>query len=145
MSVLDAVIRRYSGSTHDSFIWVNCDIGDRFASGDIVDVWLLGDSGYVLQPWLLTPILHPSNRAEGLYNAAHKRERCVMEKLFGILKMRFRCIDKSRGCLLYTIMIMMMIVMTKTVKLKDKMTHQRNSTVREILIRQRFGHISLYT
>ena len=36
----------YPGSTHDSFIWNNCSLNEKFSTGQITDGWLLGDSGY---------------------------------------------------------------------------------------------------
>jgi len=61
-----------------------------------------GDSGYPLEPWLLTPLASPSTRAEVAYNSAHMKTRNVIERCFGILKSRFRCLDKSGGTLLYS-------------------------------------------
>ena len=36
------------------------------------------------------------------YNSAHARTRNVVERCFGVLKSRFRCLDHSGGTLLYT-------------------------------------------
>jgi len=62
---------------------------------------LVGDSGYPLEPWLLTPVSSPSTCAEERYNMAHAMTRNVIERAFGLLKSRFRCLDKSGGTLLY--------------------------------------------
>ena len=51
---------------------------------------LLGDSGYGLKTFLLTPKLNPITQQEMRYNAAHRRGRLVVERAFGILKSRFR-------------------------------------------------------
>lgn len=61
-----------------------------------------GDSGYPLEPWLLTPFLSPSTPEEVGYNNAHAKTRNVVERCFGVMKSRFRCLDKSGGTLLYT-------------------------------------------
>ncbi|XP_018567992.1 putative nuclease HARBI1 [Anoplophora glabripennis] len=59
--------------------------------------WFLGDSGYPLQPWLLTPIEGAQeNTPEGRYTAAHIRVRNTVERCNGVLKMRFRCLLKHR-------------------------------------------------
>lgn len=63
----------------------------------------IGDSGYPLQPWLLTPILHPRNPHEERYNGSLTKTRVCVERAFGILKSRFRCLDHSGGILCYPI------------------------------------------
>jgi DDE superfamily endonuclease len=65
-------------------------------------VAVTGDSGYPLEPWLMTPITSPTTAAEIAYNSAHSRTRVVIERCFGLLKSRFRCLDKSGGTLLYS-------------------------------------------
>ncbi|XP_064470065.1 putative nuclease HARBI1 [Ornithodoros turicata] len=92
---------RWPGCTHDSFIWSLCNLHDEFQAGRMPEGWLLGDSGYPTQPWLLTPFQTPSGEAEEKYNKAHRKTRQVIERAFGLLKSRFRCLDKSGGCLLY--------------------------------------------
>ena len=54
-----------------------------------------------LAPYLLTPILHPHGRAEAAYNYSHIHTRVVIERAFGVLKSRFRCLHKSGGSLTY--------------------------------------------
>jgi len=63
---------------------------------------MIGDSGYPLEPWLMTPIPSPTTPREEAYNTAHIRTRNVVERSFGLLKSRFRCRDKSGGTLLYS-------------------------------------------
>lgn len=93
---------RWPGSTHDSFVWANCDLRRCFERGELPDGWLLGDSGYALEPWLLTPLRSAAGPAEQRYNAAHTRTRQVIERTFGILKGRFRCLHQSGGVLQYS-------------------------------------------
>lgn len=52
------------------------------------DYFLLGDSGYPLRPWLLTPLEYnpPVNSPEKRYNDAHKRTRVKIECCNGVLK-----------------------------------------------------------
>ncbi|XP_064479300.1 putative nuclease HARBI1 [Ornithodoros turicata] len=52
--------------------------------------FLLGDSGYPLQPWLLTPLPGDPNTPEARYNRRHKGVRGVVDKYIGLLKSRFR-------------------------------------------------------
>lgn len=56
----------------------------------------LGDSGYPLEPWLLTPVAHPENHGEQDYNRSHRSIRNIIERTNGVLKQRFRCIFKHR-------------------------------------------------
>ncbi|KAK3888028.1 hypothetical protein Pcinc_007889 [Petrolisthes cinctipes] len=52
--------KRPSRCTQDSFIWINSDLRDRCAAGEFGDHCLLGDGGYSLEPFLMTPTLSPS-------------------------------------------------------------------------------------
>ena len=62
------VVSKWPGSTHDSFIWNNSQLAavmeTRTQNG--LGGWLLGDSGYPLRPYLMTPILNPAALALGL-------------------------------------------------------------------------------
>lgn len=64
--ILNAVAR-WPGSTHDSRILQESRLGHAFRN-DELDGILLGDSGYALKPWLMTPILNPRTAAEEAYN-----------------------------------------------------------------------------
>jgi hypothetical protein len=97
----NAVVR-WPGSSHDAFIWANCELAERFEQGQYGDSWLIGDSGYPLRPWLLVPFLNPENRAQERYNRHHKTGRNTIERAYGLLKMRFRCLHKSGGCLMFS-------------------------------------------
>ncbi|KAH6947847.1 hypothetical protein HPB50_021832 [Hyalomma asiaticum] len=63
--------------------------------------YVLGDSGYPLEPWLLTPV--PGNPAPGTpeaeYNKEHASMRNVVERCIGVLKSRFRCLQRYRALL----------------------------------------------
>ncbi|XP_018568688.1 putative nuclease HARBI1 [Anoplophora glabripennis] len=92
---------RYPGSTHDSFIWNNSRVKtvmENIYRGDLRGFYLLGDSGYALRPWLLTPLENEPDHdtPEGRFNIAHKSSRAVIERCNGVLKMRFRCLLKHR-------------------------------------------------
>uniref|UniRef100_A0A8C1XYL4 Putative nuclease HARBI1 n=1 Tax=Cyprinus carpio TaxID=7962 RepID=A0A8C1XYL4_CYPCA len=84
-------VARWPGSTHDSRILVNSQIHDAFERGELQGV-LLGDSGYPLKPWLLTPFLNPVSVPQARYNTAHTKTRNVIERCFGVLKRRFHCL-----------------------------------------------------
>ena len=50
----------------------------------------------------MTPFIMPATALEMFYNRKHTETRCVIERTFGILKMRVRCLDKSGGTLQYS-------------------------------------------
>ncbi|KAJ8909786.1 hypothetical protein NQ315_011196 [Exocentrus adspersus] len=91
---------QYPGSTNDAFIWrvsaIHTILENDHGAG-IRNTWLLGDSGYPLQPWLMTPFEDPApNTPEANYNVAHKITRSTIERCIGVLKARFRCIMGER-------------------------------------------------
>ncbi|XP_072144204.1 putative nuclease HARBI1 [Dermacentor andersoni] len=89
------------GSDHDAHVWRTTWLRRRFLEGHIAKAGehLLGDSGYPLEPWLLTPVTgHPPiHTAEGRYNTAHAAMRSVVERCIGLLKSRFRCLQRYRA------------------------------------------------
>lgn len=61
------VVARWPGSTHDSRILRESLIGQQFSNQQLQGL-LLGDSGYPLLSWLMTPILNPTTAEEAAYN-----------------------------------------------------------------------------
>ncbi|XP_069469221.1 putative nuclease HARBI1 [Ambystoma mexicanum] len=92
---------RNPGSTHDSMALRNTTLPRYMEQHAGRRAWLLGDGGYPLKPWLLTPVRNLQNRYGEDYNCAHTRTCVVIEQTFGLLKARFRCLSKSGGALLY--------------------------------------------
>lgn len=59
--------------------------------------WPLGDSGYPLQLFLLTPIIGAEpGTPQARYTAAHIRTRNCLERCIGLLKSYFRCLLSDR-------------------------------------------------
>ncbi|XP_064646164.1 putative nuclease HARBI1 [Lineus longissimus] len=92
------VVARWPGSTHDSIILRESGLAE------VMEVWqgnevLLGDSGYPVRPWLMTPFLNPNTPQQRRYNRSHKRTRCLVERGIGQWKRRFHCLH---GQLRYT-------------------------------------------
>ncbi|XP_052691914.1 putative nuclease HARBI1, partial [Crassostrea angulata] len=102
-AVSDASLRfidlvcKWPGAVHDSFVFENSNLNHILAQG--CNGWLLGDSGYPLKSYLMTPINIPANQKEVNYNSAHCRTRVVVERAFGVLKSRFRCLHPTGGVL----------------------------------------------
>lgn len=79
----------FPGASHDAYVLRSSGVPaimETLPEGG----WLLGDSGYPLKEWLLTPFLSPSNPQEEKYNEALSKTRIVVERAFGVLKSRFR-------------------------------------------------------
>ncbi|KAJ1106954.1 hypothetical protein NDU88_004352 [Pleurodeles waltl] len=93
---------KFPGSVHDAYILLNSSIPYVMGQLQRHCVWLLGDSGYPSLSWLLTPVRNPRTRAEECYNEAHGRTRRIMERTFGLLKARFRCLHMTGGSLFYS-------------------------------------------
>lgn len=77
----------WPGSVHDSRIWRNSSV--RHAMSRKENTILLGDEGYGIEPWLMTPFHNPNNDVQISYNNLLKRERVIIEQCFGQLKRRF--------------------------------------------------------
>ncbi|XP_029923370.1 putative nuclease HARBI1 [Myripristis murdjan] len=100
MSLLN-VVARWPGGTHDSFILQNSSVGVRLQAGAVEDGWLIGDRGYPLKPWLMTPVTYPRTPQEQHYNRAHARSRTIIERAIGLLKGRWLCLSSAGGALQY--------------------------------------------
>lgn len=79
----------FGGATHDAFIWRNSAVKTHmeqsFRAGDRSS-WLLGDSGYPQEPWLMTPIRGaPEDSPEGRYTRALTRTRNCVKRCIGML------------------------------------------------------------
>ncbi|CAL1672498.1 unnamed protein product [Lasius platythorax] len=91
-NIIIGINARYPGSVHDAAIWQVSEIRNYLS-------FLISDSGYGLEPWLLTPYANfEEGSPEEQYNMMHKSTRNVIERTNGILKSRFCCL--SRHCVL---------------------------------------------
>ncbi|CAF4955530.1 unnamed protein product [Pieris macdunnoughi] len=100
-AVVDAELRirdlvaRWPGSVHDSTIFNNSRLKVLIESQQLGNCCLLGDRGYALKKYLLTPLADPQTAAERLYNESQIRTRNVVERAFGVWKRRFPCIGSQ--------------------------------------------------
>lgn len=96
-----AVLANHGGRTHNARVWSSSRLSrhmlNEYENGRR-NAWLLGDSGYPLLPYLMTPKLNEAPGSPGaLYTEAHVRARCCIERTIGVLKGRWRCLRKERG------------------------------------------------
>ncbi|KAJ1215263.1 hypothetical protein NDU88_002872 [Pleurodeles waltl] len=69
---------------------------------DTVEAVDVGDSGYPNLSRLLTPVRNARTWAEERYNEAHGHIRRIIERNFGLLKAKFRCLHLTGGTLYYS-------------------------------------------
>ncbi|XP_017478160.1 PREDICTED: putative nuclease HARBI1 [Rhagoletis zephyria] len=96
--IIRAVDACHPGSSHDSFIFNQSNakhyLESKYEAGDHSS-WLLGDSGYGLEPFLLTPYRDPSaGTSEHVFNLQHAKARNIIERVIGVLKSRFKCLQQ---------------------------------------------------
>lgn len=86
---------------HDSDVWRSSRAKEYLqAVYPTNHEWLLGDSGYPLEPWLLTPLKETENDDQILYNESLAKARSTVVRTIGLLKGRWRCLCKE-SMLLY--------------------------------------------
>ena len=93
--IINNIVARWPGSTHDSRIFANSQINRRLENRHQRG-YLLGDSGYACLPYLMNPIRNPATAPERRYNSSHAKTRNVVERAFGIMKKRFPCLQMLR-------------------------------------------------
>lgn len=86
--IFTSVDASWPGSVHDSRIFRNSNLSQVLAPyrGQAL---LLGDRGYGISPWLLTPFKNPANPQQHNFNRIHAQNRVIIERCFGQLKRRF--------------------------------------------------------
>ncbi|XP_067890536.1 putative nuclease HARBI1 [Heterodontus francisci] len=85
-----------AATTHSYFGSLRCHI--YFTPPARLQGWILGDKGYSLRKWLLTPVRNPSNDVKERYTTCHDS---TIEQAIGMLKMCFCCLNRSSGALQY--------------------------------------------
>ncbi|KAF0763030.1 Uncharacterized protein FWK35_00012185 [Aphis craccivora] len=88
LEFMDVVVR-WPGYSNDSNIFSNSRLKARMELPEFSDCIILGDSGYVLSLYLLTPLVRTTTNAERLYNESQIWSRNVVERRFGVWKRRF--------------------------------------------------------
>ncbi|RUS84009.1 hypothetical protein EGW08_008231 [Elysia chlorotica] len=81
------------GSVHDARILRESALFEAFERPQKpIDGIILGDSGYMIREWLLTPFPHVQTAPQEQYNYAHSATRTTIERCIGVLKRRFHCL-----------------------------------------------------
>jgi hypothetical protein len=65
---------------------------------------LIGDSGYAIEPFLMTKLQETQTPAENLYNESILRTRNVVERQYGVWKRRFPILSLGMRVKLLTMM-----------------------------------------
>ncbi|XP_071580831.1 putative nuclease HARBI1 [Temnothorax nylanderi] len=91
---------RYPGARNDAYIWGASAIRNvmeySYNHGER-RTYLIGDAGYPLEPWLMTPLPHyPQQSRQFHYNEQLCKARSVVERFFGVLKGTWRCLSYQR-------------------------------------------------
>ncbi|XP_055905488.1 putative nuclease HARBI1 [Eupeodes corollae] len=91
---------KHPGSTHDSNVFNMSSLRtllEREHQRGQTNTWLLGDAGYPLKPYLMTPFRNTeSGSLESAFNKKHAQGRNIIERTIGVLKNRFRCLLTAR-------------------------------------------------
>ncbi|TMW46029.1 hypothetical protein DOY81_008890 [Sarcophaga bullata] len=72
------------GASHDSFVWKQSDerryLEELYNANNLKNVWLLGGSGYTIEPWLITPYKNPEKNSQ-----KHILMKCMYFMYFDVL------------------------------------------------------------
>ncbi|KAI4455517.1 hypothetical protein MML48_9g00004453 [Holotrichia oblita] len=83
------ILARWPGSAHDQTISNNSSLQQAFGNRNFGKYLLIGDSGYSVQPYLMTKLQQTRTAAENLYNESIIRTRNTVERQYGVWKRRF--------------------------------------------------------
>ncbi|KAK5648091.1 hypothetical protein RI129_002983 [Pyrocoelia pectoralis] len=86
---VEDIVCRWPGSTHAAAIFQNSRVFHDFETGMHPNCILLGDSGYPLKHYLMTPFLNPTTSGQVNYNRSQITTRNTVERQYGVLKRRF--------------------------------------------------------
>lgn len=77
------IVSRWPGSVPDITILNNSALKAHFENG-IQNCLLIGDSGYAVKKYLMTPLENPTTNAERLYQESIVRTRNIIERCIGV-------------------------------------------------------------
>ncbi|XP_048045462.1 putative nuclease HARBI1 [Megalobrama amblycephala] len=91
----DLCVVKWSGNVHDARILRESALYRELQSHRPNGI-VLGDSAYPLLPWLITPFSVANTPEQARFNSSHCKTRCSFERLNGVLKRRFACLNYLR-------------------------------------------------
>lgn len=90
-AVIQDIVARWPGSTHDEVVFLNYNIFDRFLNGEFRrngrESLLLRDGGYGSEIFLAVPLRatnRPTSRVENMYQRAHISTRIYLETVLNV-------------------------------------------------------------
>lgn len=99
------IFARLPGSVHDSHIFTQSSLKQRLEANEFTPGVLLGDGGYKLESYLMTPYRNPQTQEEVLYNRNQIKIRNTVERKYGVWKRRFPCLVFGLRCKLETSLV----------------------------------------
>ncbi|XP_033242131.1 putative nuclease HARBI1 [Drosophila miranda] len=89
-----AIDATHPGSCHDSFIWNHSPAREYLST--TINGFVLADSGYALESFVLTPYRSAEIATyQHRFNIKHTGARNIIERTIGVLKSRFRCLQRT--------------------------------------------------
>ena len=79
---------KFPGSVNDSRVFQDTELRRYLQSKPVGFGVVLGDNGYGIQSYLMTPILYPDSVGHRRYNSSHRKTRVIVEHTLGMLKAR---------------------------------------------------------
>lgn len=79
---------QWAGSVHDARIWRNSGVKAQLENNNC-GALLLADEGYPLSQWMMKIYPNPHEEYQKAFNRLLKKERVIVERVFGQLKKRF--------------------------------------------------------
>ncbi|KAM4540107.1 putative nuclease HARBI1 [Odontesthes bonariensis] len=93
--IITNCVVKWPGSVHDARILRQSALYRELQTNRPNGI-LLGDSAYPLLPWLMPPFPVANTPELARFNTAHCKTRCAIERLNGVLKRRFACLNYLR-------------------------------------------------
>jgi len=91
--VISNCVAKWPGSVHDARILRESALfADFEGQPKPLSGYFLGDSGYMLRDWLLTPVTNPRTASDQRFNDVHSITRATVQRCIGVLKRRWHCL-----------------------------------------------------